>query len=327
MLNDPQIKDLGIEDMVKKAFSGQRVILPPVEYNPEQVVEDFELKNVEELRTPWIQCHLYPVKNPNGDIVFIVNTYVDITDLKKAEEKSNKQKNIIAQAGRATRMGQLAAAIGHELTQPLTGILSNAQAGELMLKSDNMDEEEFKNILVDIIKDTKRAGEVIRNLNEMYRKQKVEFLPFNLIEVISDTLNLLHSELVMQHIMIDIKCKASILTLNGNKIQIQQVLVNLFMNGIHAMRDTKRDDSILQILTSFDDNQVEIRVVDSGTGIQSDNIETIFEPLTTWKTEGIGMGLAISNSIIESHGGRMWAENRPEGGAIVGFSIPLHKEN
>jgi signal transduction histidine kinase len=113
---------------------------------------------------------------------------------------------------------------------------------------------------------------------------------------------------------------------DGNKIQIQQVLVNLFMNGIQAMSGLARDDRRLHIATAYDANEVKAWIEDNGSGIDPVNIDSIFQPLATWKPGGTGMGLAISNSIIESHGGRMWAENRPEGGARVGFVLPVLKE-
>jgi signal transduction histidine kinase len=110
---------------------------------------------------------------------------------------------------------------------------------------------------------------------------------------------------------------------DGNWIQIQQVLVNLIMNGIEAMSDTAQDDHRLHIATAYDANEIKAWVEDCGLGIDVDKIDNIFEPLATWKPGGTGMGLAISNSIIEAHGGRMWAENRPEGGARVGFTLPV----
>jgi signal transduction histidine kinase len=110
---------------------------------------------------------------------------------------------------------------------------------------------------------------------------------------------------------------------NGNRIQIQQVLVNLIMNGIQAMSGTARDDRRLHIATAHDANEVRVWVEDCGQGIDADKIDRIFVPLATWKPGGMGMGLAISNSIIEAHGGRMWAENRAEGGARVGFAVPV----
>ncbi|MCZ6595411.1 MAG: PAS domain S-box protein [Bacteroidetes bacterium] len=270
-----------------------------------------------------LTCSWANFKLPDGKII---NLGYDITERKKAEKEIERQREILAKLDRNTLMGQLTGAIAHELNQPLTSILSNAQTAEIMLKSGNWDVEEFKEILIDIIKDTKRGAEIIGNVREMYREQKVEFLPFNLIETINSTVRLLNSELVMQNIMIDIKCTAFTPILYGNMVQIQQVLVNLIINSIDAMQNINRSNRQLQIQTTNNDNEVRTTVTDSGSGIITTEINNIFKPFTTTKSEGIGMGLAVSNSIIESHGGRMWAENGPEGGTLVGFSLPFIKK-
>jgi len=325
MRTDPQLERLGVIEEVQEAFKGKHTILPPIQYDTGQTAVDFDIKLLKDFNSPWIQSHLNSVKDVKGEIIYIVNTYVDLTTLMKAEQEAQEQRDVLARIDRASSMGQLTGSIAHELNQPLTGILGNAQAAELMFKSGNWKVEEFKEILTDIINDTKRGGEVIRNLRELYRDQKVEFNPFDINEIINDTVQLLHSELVMQHVMINVKSDSSIPTLKGNKIQIQQVLVNLIMNGIQAMKKNDRDNRQIQIQTTYNDNEIRTFVADYGIGIDPDKIDRIFEPLATWKPGGTGMGLAISNSIVKSHGGRMWAENRPEGGALVGFALPLIK--
>jgi len=271
-----------------------------------------------------IDVSLSPINT--GEDRLIIAMLRDVTERKKAEKEIEKQREILAKFDRTTLMGQLTGAIAHELNQPLTSILSNAQAAEIILKSGNWDVEEFKEILIDIINDTKRGAEIIGNVREMYREQKVEFLPFNLIETINNTIRLLNSDLVMQHIVIDIKCTASIPILNGNKIQIQQVLINMIINSIEAMKNNNRTNRLIQIQITNNDNEVRTTVADSGIGIKIKESNNIFKPFTTWTPGGTGMGLAVSNSIIISHGGRMWAENRPEGGVLVGFSLPITKK-
>jgi len=250
----------------------------------------------------------------------------DVTELKHAEIEAREQREVLARVGRATKMGQLTGSIAHELNQPLTGILSNAQAVELLIKNGNLDSDEFTEIIEEIIANTKRAGEVIRNLRELYSEQKGEYLPVDINTAVDDTTKLLHSELIKQHIVLTTQCTPSIPLVKGNRIQIQQVLVNLITNSIQAMKDTVDDNRRIHIATKHDENEVKVQVEDGGTGIDEDKIEIIFEPLVTWKPGGTGMGLAINNSIIEAHGGRMWAENRIEGGACVGFVIPALKE-
>lgn len=325
MITDPQIRDLGIMPLVEKAFEGQSIILPLVEYSGKQTIKDFDLK-IDEANKVWIQCHLYSVKDQNGHIEYVVNTYVDLTNLKHAEAKARKQKEILTHFERRSRMGQLTGAIAHELNQPLTGILSNAQAAELMLEHDKTDLNEFAAIIADVIADTKRAGRVIRNLRDLYSKNESEFLPINVNTIVKETINLLQSELVAQQVKITKTCDSSIPIVNGNSTQIQQVLVNLIINAIQAMQDIKWDDRQLLVTTEHRSKEVLVLVEDSGVGINVDIIDDIFNLLATWKPDGMGMGLAISNSIIEAHGGRMWAENRPKGGACVGFTLPILNE-
>jgi C4-dicarboxylate-specific signal transduction histidine kinase len=327
ILTDPQYEKLGLMEMVKKAFEGKHTILPPIQYDNSQTADDFNIELLNDFKSPWIQLHLNSVKDEKGQIAYIVSTYMDLTDLKNAEQKIQEQRDLLARMSRANEMGQLTASIAHELNQPLTGILSNAQAAELILKSKNWDLEEIKEILAEIIGDTKRAGEVIRNLRELYRDQKVEFLPIEMNTILNEITKLLHSEFVMQHVVLQTKYGSSLPMIGGNKIQIQQVMVNLIMNGIQAMIGMDSGERKILITSSSDANEVKVFVADRGKGINPDIIDRIFEPLATWKPGGTGMGLAISNSIIKAHGGRMMAENRREGGARVGFALPVIKED
>ena len=167
---------MGVAHLVKKAFSGQNVMLPPFQYDMNRTIDDFEIDIEKRKKRPWVQCHLYSIKNANGEIVQVVNIYLDISAQKSAETEIQKQKEMLAQVGRTSRMGQLTGSIAHELNQPLTGILSNAQAAELMMKMNPWEKEGLREIIGDIISDTKRAGEIIRNLREIYREQKIEFV-------------------------------------------------------------------------------------------------------------------------------------------------------
>jgi signal transduction histidine kinase len=325
MLTDPQLEELGVAELTKKAFEGESVALPPIQYSAQQTTEDFDLTAMD-VRSPWIRSHLYPVKDEHGNVDFVVNTYQDITDLKYAEMEARRHQDALARVDRATTMGQLTGSIAHELNQPLTGILSNAQAAEMMLKRGECDHDELAEIMAEIVADTKRGGEVIRNLRELYREQTGEYGPVDINALVAETVVLLNSEFIAQNIVVKTDTARSIRQVAGNRVQIQQVLVNLIMNGVQAIAEIPRDDRDLSIATSSDQSEARLSVEDCGNGIDSEKIDTIFEPLATWKPGGTGMGLAISNSIIQAHGGRMWAENRPEGGARVGFSLPVLNE-
>jgi len=322
MLNDNQIVDLGIAPLVERAFSGQPVVLPPIQYHASRAAEEVGLEHIK-AQSRWVQCHLYSVKDANGEIDYVVNIYMDLTELRQAEQEALEQREALARVDRTSSMGQLTGSISHELNQPLTGILSNAQAAEMMIESGQWEPDVLAEIMADISSDTKRAGDVIRNLRNLYREQRVEFLPVDINTLVDETTQLLHSEFIIQRVELTTDITSSIPWVNGNRIQIQQVLVNLVMNGHQAMSDTARDDRRIHIATAYETNEVKAWVEDNGAGIDPDRIDHIFEPLATWKPGHTGMGLAISKSIITAHGGRMWAENKPEGGARVGFTIPV----
>jgi len=330
MLTDPQVHDLGIAPLVEKAFQGEPVVLPPIQYSAQQTTEDFDLPPMD-VRTPWIRCHLYPVKDEDGNVDFVVNTYQDITDIKNAEMEARRHQDALARVDRTTSMGQLTGSIAHELNQPLTGILSNAQAAEMMLERGECDFDELAEIMAEIVADTKRGGQVIQNLRELYREQKGDYGPVDINTLIAETVKLetvklLNSEFIAHKIVVTTDTAQPVPPVDGNRIQIQQVLVNLIMNAVQAMAETPRDELDLSIETRSAATEVTVSVEDRGVGIDPEKIGTIFEPLATWKPGGTGMGLSISNSIIRAHGGRMWAENRPEGGARIGFSLPVPNE-
>ncbi len=152
------------------------------------------------------------------------------------------------------------------------------------------------------------------------------YKPLDINSVVKEAIQLLHSDFVMRQVELISELVPSIHLVNGNKSQLQQVLVNLIMNGEQAMSSIVQHNRKLHIATAFDDKEVKVCVDDFGPGIEVDKIDRIFEPLVTWKPGGTGMGLAIGKSIISAHGGRMWAENRSEGGACVGFALPVLKK-
>jgi signal transduction histidine kinase len=318
---DMQVEDLGVLPQVKRAFAGERVVLPPIKYSASQAAEDLGLDF--EANVPWIQCHLYPVRDENGSVAYVVNTYMDITEIKRADEEAHKHRDALARMDRTTSMGQLTGSIAHELNQPLTGILSNAQAGEMMIKLGRPGQEELAEALGAIAEDAKRAGDVIRGLQELYREHRIESNPVDLNALIEETTELLHSEFIIKEVELTTACAPSIPVIKGNRIQLQQVLVNLVTNGIQAMTHLSPSDRQLHIKMTCDTNEVRVSVEDCGRGIDADKVDAIFEPLATWKPGGTGMGLAICNSIIEAHDGRMWAGNLPTGGAGVGFILPV----
>jgi C4-dicarboxylate-specific signal transduction histidine kinase len=325
MLSDSQIVEQGIMPLVERAFSGEPVILPPFQYDASRTAEEVGLEHIKAL-SRWIQCHLYSVKDTSDEIDYIVNIYMDITELRLAEQEAQEQREALARMDRTTSMGQLTGSISHELNQPLTGILSNAQAAEMMIESGHWEKDEISEIMADIAADAKRAGDIIRNLRQLYREQRVEFLPIDINAIVEETTKLLRSEFIIQRVLLTTQFDSSMPWVNGNRIQIQQVLVNLVMNASQAMNDKAGEDRRIHIATAYAAGEGKVYVEDYGSGIDPNVIDGIFAPLATWKPGHMGMGLAISDSIIKAHGGRMWAENKPEGGARVGFAVPITRE-
>jgi signal transduction histidine kinase len=321
-LDDDQLRDRGMADLIKKGFAGEHVVLPPFEYNGKQTTEELDFNDVK-ANTAWIQIHLSPVFDEKHEINCIVNTVVDITALKRSEEESSRQRENLARMSRVTRMEQMTGSIAHELNQPLTGILSNAQAGEMMVKDGRCDSGDMAEIMGEIASDAKRASDVIQTLRDLYRKHEVAFRPVDMNALVEETEHLLRSEFILKKVEMANECAPDTPHVGGTRVQLQQVLVNLIMNAAEAMKDTSPDGGLIRVATSHDKDEVRVWVEDSGPGIDADRIDTIFEPLATWKPGGTGMGLAISSSIIEAHRGRMWAENRPGGGACVGFILPV----
>ncbi|UCC54193.1 MAG: PAS domain S-box protein, partial [Anaerolineaceae bacterium] len=257
MLNDEQLDDLGLAPVVKRAFSGQHVVLPPILYDANRTAQELGFELIEG-RSPWIQSHLYAVKDASGEVDYVVNIYMDITELKRTEQEAQVQREALARVDRTTSMGQLTGSISHELNQPLTGILSNAQAAEMMLESGHWEKEEISEIMADIVADAKRAGDVIRNLRQLFRKQRVEFLPVDINAIVEETTKLLHSEFIIRRVLLTTQYDSSLPWVNGNRIQIQQVLVNLIMNASQAMKNMAGEDRRIHIATTYDAGEVKV---------------------------------------------------------------------
>jgi PAS domain S-box-containing protein len=326
IFTDKQMEDSGHAPLVVRAFKGEDIIIPPMEYEGDITTKEIALEDIK-ARSRWIQSHLYSVQHANGDLNYVVNINMDLTELKHVEEEAKNQREVLARIDRASSMGQLTGSIAHELNQPLTGILGNAQAIEMMLRNDASNSAEILEIMGDIVADTKRAGDVIRNLRELYREQKSEFKKIDINILVDETLQLLHSEFVKYDVKVKNILAENMPEINGNKVQVQQVLVNLLMNAIEAMNGVGVENYNITITTATNNKVVKVYIDDNGPGIDEDKIDLIFQPLATWKSGGTGMGLAISNSIIESHGGTMQAKNLPDRGARVWFKLPIIYEN
>ena len=220
-------------------------------------------------------------------------------------------------------MGELSASLSHELNQPLTAILSNAGAALRLLQADELSPGELKEILQDIVKDDKRAGDIIRSLRTLVSRDEGEQETISINDVLHESVSLFRSEAIIRNIRIEMDLADPLPLLHINKVQIQQVLINLMMNAAESMaRDESANKAIvLQTLASHG-GVVQVAVRDFGSGIEEPDLRRIFEPFFTTKRSGLGMGLSLSRSIIESHGGHIWAENNPDKGITFYFDLP-----
>jgi PAS domain S-box-containing protein len=248
----------------------------------------------------------------------------DVTDLEKAREQAQVAREALYHVGRVSTLDALSSSLSHEMQQPLTGILSNAQAVEMLLENPRADIDEIRVIIKDIVADTKRAGEVMWHMRELLRKQDTNFQILHLNDMIEDVLHVLNSDIVIHSIKVERDLAAYLPKVMGDSVQLKQVLINLILNAQQAMEDSMSEVRRLVIQTSVgSEGKITVVIEDSGPGIEEGKLEHVFEPFYTTRPEGTGMGLVISRFIIEAHGGQIWAENRAEQGARICFSLPV----
>jgi signal transduction histidine kinase len=240
-----------------------------------------------------------------------------------AEVDARQRMAELAHVNRYSTAGELTSSIAHELNQPLGSILTNAETAELMLKSPNPDIEEVKEILADIRRDDQRAGEVIHRLRSLLKKTPFELKTVDLNEIVRETADFLAGLADARDFELKAATSETVLFIEGDRIQLQQVILNLVVNAIDAMTHLPKSQRIIRITTRAVDGRAELSVLDAGSGILADKLKTVFEQFFTTKAHGMGMGLSIARTIVEAHGGRIWAENRAEGGAVFRINLPL----
>jgi PAS domain S-box-containing protein len=275
----------------------------------------------------WIEHACQPVYDDQGNSLGFRASNRDITKRKLIEEKSQSLRDELAHMNRVSIIGVLTSAIAHEVNQPLAAILSNAQAAIRFLNHDNPDLDEVREALLAVSRDDKRAAEVIIRLRKMVKKEEPVYEPFEINAAIETAIHLFESEITLQNTSVSKDLKPGIPALYGDPIQIQQVIINLLSNAMEAIKNQPADARHILLSTRFDgDKGVAVTIIDSGPGLTTDQIKTVFDSFYTTKAEGMGLGLAISRSIIEAHGGRIRAENCPEGGGMFTFWIPIGKD-
>jgi PAS domain S-box-containing protein len=259
-----------------------------------------------------------------GKPIHMIGTVHDITELKRAEVESYRARRELQRMERVSRMGELTASLAHELNQPLTAILSNARAALRFLQSDRLDLAELREILQDIANDDKRASDIIRGVRFMLKQEEIEQETISINDVLRDMISLFHSEAIIRNIEVEMDLADPLPLVHVDRVQIQQVILNLIMNAADIMSHSGPENRkvILQTLP-IDPATVQVAVRDFGTGIAEKDLDHIFEPFFTTKRSGLGMGLSICRSIIEAHGGRIWVANNPDKGVTFYFELPV----
>ncbi len=246
-----------------------------------------------------------------------------------AEVQARQRMVELAHVNRFSTAGELTASIAHEINQPLGSILVNAEAAAAILKSHSPDIAalpdivELKDIVNDILQDDRRASEVIRRMRSLLTKAPFELKSLDLSDVARETVEFLSALAVARKVELTSLITQNALPILGDRIQLQQVILNLVMNGIDAMKDMPTENRIISIRTARVENFAQLSVSDRGPGLPEDKLKEVFEPFFTSKAEGMGMGLSIARTIIEAHHGLIWAKNRDHGGAAFRIRLPL----
>jgi PAS domain S-box-containing protein len=274
----------------------------------------------------WIEHACQPVTDDAGEFIGVRASNRDITQRRLAEMSEQQHREQLAHVTRVATLGELTASLAHEVNQPLNAVMNNAQAALRFLHRENPDMKEVGEALGDIVRDGKRAAGVIQRLRQYLRPGEMHAQAVDLNQVIEETAALARNEFQTSNTNIRFSLADNLPPVWADRIQIQQVVLNLLMNAKEAMDQTGANPKEILVMTEQEDETVKVSFQDRGPGLTSENLEKIFEPFYTTKTAGMGLGLAISRSIIASLGGRVWAAPNPDQGATLAFALPIFKE-
>jgi C4-dicarboxylate-specific signal transduction histidine kinase len=253
----------------------------------------------------------------------LLGVAVDITERKLAELRAVEDRNALRHMTRVSMLGQLSASIAHQLNQPLAAILGNAEAARKMLAKKRVDLAEFREICDDIVADDNRAAEVIRHLGALYKRGDMKTETLDLNELIRETLDLLRAELLIRHVTPRTELTPALPVIEGGRVQLQQVLLNLVLNAADAMIDVDVAKRSLAIRTEATGADVRLYVVDNGHGIPQGDLKRVFDPFYSTKPDGMGIGLAICQTIVAAHHGNIRASKDTGGGTTFCVSLPM----
>jgi PAS domain S-box-containing protein len=273
----------------------------------------------------WVRENAKAVRQAGNRLIALV-ACEDITERKRAAEELHKAQTELAHATRLTTLGELTASIAHEVNQPLAAVVTGAEACRRWLDRATPDLDEAHAAVEAIIKDGQRAGEVIRRVRALAHKTDTQKVPLDINDVIKEVITLLQGELLRRQVALQTELEPASSLVIADRVEMQQVIINLVMNGIEAMQPvTDRPRELVIRSRQDEEHQLRVTVKDSGVGIPAENADQVFKAFFTTKSSGMGMGLSICRSIIEAHGGRIWAGPNFPHGAAFNFTVPSRR--
>jgi C4-dicarboxylate-specific signal transduction histidine kinase len=268
----------------------------------------------------WIVSTGTAMHAPGRRLVCTTGVVLDVTGRKRSAEELRAQRSKLTHLSRLALIGQFSGTLAHEVTQPLTSILSNAQTAENLLAKDPPDLNELRHILADIVGHDLRAASIVKRIKAFLYHGEINLEPTDVKQLVTDSLSIVRAELRERRIRTRTQLPSLPLVL-ADRVQIEQVVLNLLVNAADAMSELPAMQREIEVSATHDSHMVTVSITDHGPGIAENKLKEVFKPFYSSKSEGLGLGLAISRSIIAAHGGELWAVNNPEGGATLQFTL------